>query len=312
MEESRQDYYRKIYLSRINKVIDYISEHLAEQMSLIELADVAHFSRFHFHRIFSSIVGETLSNYIKRQRLERAASWLKGYSDQTINDVAVMSGFNSQAAFARAFREHFGMSPTEFRNGGYMQLSKDRKTKSKKGKTDVASTGYFSREFITIKKRRLSMNVEIKEMPEMHVAYCRHKGSYSKIGIAIEKLMRWAGPQGLTGLPETKMLAVYHDDPDITPESKLRSSACITVAEDIRVDGEIGKMKLEGGVFAVAHFEITEDQYGNAWDMVMRDWLPGSGYQCDDRPHYELYHNDPEEHPERKHIVDICIPVKPL
>mgnify|MGYP006307147731 FL=1 len=156
------------------------------------------------------------------------------------------------------------------------------------------------------------MNVEIKEMPEMHVAYCRHTGPYHGIGKAIGKLMAWAAPRGLINFPETKMLSVYHDDPDITDEKRLQSSACITVPEGTKTEGGIGSMVVEGGAFAVAHFEITEDKFGEAWDAIMRDWLPESGYQCDDRPHYELYLNNAEEHPEKKHIVDICIPVKPL
>ncbi|MBN2395127.1 MAG: GyrI-like domain-containing protein [Candidatus Atribacteria bacterium] len=50
----------------------------------------------------------------------------------------------------------------------------------------------------------------------------------------------------------------------------------------------------------------------NAWNAVFGGWLPESGYQPDDGPCYEFYHNNPEEHTEHKHIIDICVPVKPL
>ena len=158
----------------------------------------------------------------------------------------------------------------------------------------------------------IEMKVDVKEMPEMHVAYIRHIGPYNEIGSAFGKLMQWASPRGLLNFPETKMLGVYHDDPKITEESKLQSSACVTVPEDTKVEGEVGTMSIPGGLFAVAHVEINQDQFGEAWDKLMGEWLPESGYHPDDRPCYELYLNDPKQHPEGKFIVDICEPVKPM
>ena len=84
----------------------------------------------------------------------------------------------------------------------------------------------------------IDMTVEVKELPELHVAYIRHVGPYNQIGEAIEKLMRWAGPRGLINFPKTKLLGVYHDNPEITEESKLRSSACITVPKDTPVESK--------------------------------------------------------------------------
>jgi AraC family transcriptional regulator len=124
--------------------------------------------------------------------------------------------------------------------------------------------------------------------------------------------MKWAGPRGLLRFPETQVLSVYHDDPKITDEDKLRTSACITVPKDTPVEGAIGKMIIPGGKFAVARFEIAGDEFESAWNVLMGDWMPQSGYQPDDRLCYELNHNDPKEHPNHKHIVDICVPVRPL
>ena len=160
------------------------------------------------------------------------------------------------------------------------------------------------------------IRVEVKDMPELQVAYVRHIGPYQGDSALFEnlfaKLMKWAGPRGLLRFPETQILTVYHDDPDITEAEKLRTSACITVPQDTSVEGEIGKMVVPGGKFAVARFEISGDEYQAAWDALMGGWLPESGYQPDDRLCYELYHNDPKEDPEGKHIFDICVPVKPL
>ena len=147
------------------------------------------------------------------------------------------------------------------------------------------------------------IQVEVKDMPDLHVAYVRHTGPYQGnselFGDLFGRLMTWAAPRGLLRFPETMVLAVYHDDPGITDEDKLRVSACITVPEDTLVEGEVGKMTVPG-------------EYGEAWDFVFGKWLPESGYQPDDRLCYELYHGGPDEHPEGKHVVDICIPVRPL
>ena len=160
------------------------------------------------------------------------------------------------------------------------------------------------------------VQVEVKDMPEFNVAYIRHIGPYAGDSDLFEeiftRLMNWAGPRGLLRFPETKVIAVYHDDPKITDEDKLRLSACITVPEDTPVEGEVGKMAVPGGKFAVARFELSTDEFEEAWNMVYGGWLPESGYQPDDRLFYELYHNDCREHPEKKSIVNICVPVKPL
>ena len=164
--------------------------------------------------------------------------------------------------------------------------------------------------------REIQTNVEVKDIPEMHVAYVRHIGPYkgdsALFGRLFGKLMAWAGPRGLLNFPETKMLSVYHDSLDITDESKLRTDVCITVPENTEVDGEIGKGTIPGGKYAVGHFEISVAQYEDAWNTIFGGWLPQSGYQCLGSPCYELYYNNPEQHPEHKQILDICVPVKPL
>ena len=165
-------------------------------------------------------------------------------------------------------------------------------------------------------KDKNQVKIEVKDMPDFQVAYVRHIGPYQGDSTLFqglfEKLMKWAGPRGLLHFPETTMMCVYHDDPNITQEDKQRVSVCITVPEDTAVEGEVGKMVVPGGKFAVARFEIAADEYGEAWDMVMGGWLPESGYQPDDRLCYEIYQNDPKTHPENLHIVDICLPVQPL
>ncbi|MBU1950672.1 MAG: AraC family transcriptional regulator [Candidatus Eisenbacteria bacterium] len=314
------------YVSRINRVIDYIERNLSGDLSLETLAGVACFSRFHFHRIFSAMMSETLNQFIQRIRVERAAMMLDANPQKTITEIALDCGFSGSAAFARVFKEKFNMSASEWRNAD--PASKIRKTKSKGReaigkirKDDHGSILHIESDRLT-QKWRMEMNnmtdaqVEVKEMPELHVAYVRHVGPYAGDAKLFEglfnKLMSWAGPRGLLRFPGTQVICVYHDDPKITEEDKLRTSACITVPKGTPVDGEIGEMDIPGGQFAVARFELSSNEYAAAWNAVMGGWLPESGYQPDDRLCYEQYLNDPKTHPEGKCIVNICIPVRPL
>lgn len=320
-------------MSRIYRVMDYIDQHLDDELSLETLAEVANFSRFHFHRIFAAMVGETLNAFIQRVRLEKAAARLQENHKESITDIALDLGFSGSAAFSRSFKEAFKMSPSQWRKQKNLPISSDSKIckedsnfrhwPGKIGKDLYSTSWYIHRETKTMKwritmnnEKKLQTEVTVKEMPDFHVAYVRHIGPYkgdSELFKGLfQKIMTWAGPRGLLTLPNVHCLSVYHDNPEITDESKLRTSICVTVPEDTVVDGEIGKMIVPGGKFAVGHFEIDVTQYQEAWDTICGVWLPQSGYQPDDRLCYELSLNNPEEHPEHKYIFDICVPVKPL
>lgn len=337
---------RAEYISRINRVIDYIENHLTDELTLATLAEVADFSRFHFHRIFQAIVGETLSQFIQRVRVEKAATQLLCNPRKSITDIAFDCGFSGSAAFSRVFRNTFDMSPSQWRMQKFQEDNDADNDRNEAGKNNSKICKIESKKHKLLDKirkdfdfnlhynygenhniwriqmidkknlKQIDAKIEVKEMPEHHVAYVRHIGPYAGNESLFEelfgRLFKWAGPRELLKFPETQIMAVYHDSPDLTDEDKLRLSVCITVPEDTKVDGEVGKMVVPGGKFAVGRFEIDSDQYPHAWYTVMGGWMPESGYQPDDRLCYELYHNDPKEHPEGKHILDICVPVKPL
>src|SRR5215813_8088270 len=111
------------YAQRINRVIDYLRRNLDRQVKLEELARVACFSEFHFHRIFGAVSGETLNNFTNRLRLEKAARLLR-YSDQSLTDIALDCGFSSSATFSRAFRSGYETTPSQFRKTGEIKNSK--------------------------------------------------------------------------------------------------------------------------------------------------------------------------------------------
>jgi len=274
------------------------------------------------------VVGETLNQFIQRRRVEKAAGYLIGNPATPVTEIAFDCGFSGSAAFARAFREAFGVSASEYRRAGGAGESKIGKTNSNRDETEGKLRKDFGPFFYTIDlttgnqlwryvmSNTSEVKIEVKEMPEMSIAYVRHIGPYKGDPALFErlfgKLCGWAGPRGLIRPPQTQFLCVYYDDPGVTEDEKLRVDVAMTVPKDTPAEGEVSKNTIPAGKYAVGRFEVLPHEFEEAWTGVMGGWLPQSGYQCDDRPCFELYLNDPKQHPEGKCVVDICVPVRPL
>jgi AraC family transcriptional regulator len=303
------------YINRINKTFDYIELNLDKPLTLGELATVANFSKFHFNRIFHAVTGETPFQFIQRVRIEKAAMVISTQRKKSISEIAFQCGYSDIAVFSRNFKSHFKITASEYR-AKKMHFSNLSQHESNNRQNEERPTQYFCPELKTIKWRtnmKLNKSVEVKELQKMTVAYIRHIGPYKGNDKLFEsiwnRLFAWAGPRGLIGGKDFKSLIIYHDDPNVTIEDKLRMSVCITVPANTKVEGEIGKMELEAAKYVVARFEVTAQEFAQAWDWVYGQWFPASGYQPDDKPCFEMY---PEEPKNGKFVVDICVPVKPL
>lgn len=321
METDNKTYLYEEYTARINNVQDYIENNLSEEFSLLKLSKIANFSPYHFHRIFYSITRETLFQFIQRIRLEKAAFFLLANRNESITNIALKCGFSNQSSFAKAFKKNFNISASELRRRvGHWTKDSDCITESNMGKVFNEVLCYNSivrnrQEYIENRSTNISYNVEVKTILEMKAIYIRHTGPYKKDSVLFErlfgKLYKWANMKNLIHSTDTKWLTLCHDAPDITAEDKLRISVCMLVEEDVETSGEVGSMIIQGGKYAIGHFEINEDQYQDAWIAMSCEWLPSSGYQPDDRLSFELYQNIHSDKG-NKQTVDIYIPIKPL
>ncbi|SHF81624.1 transcriptional regulator, AraC family [Fodinibius roseus] len=293
------------YISRINKVFDYIEDNIDKDLSLDELAAESHFSKYHFSRIFDAMVGETPFEFIKRVRLEKAATRLRLYPDETVTKIAFECGFNDLAVFSRNFRDFFGKSPTEWQDGN--------PEKSNHSQTFDSSDLYLDTERNRNHNMEALQSAQVRDLSDQTVAYIRHTGPYkgdeALFNRLFGRLFSWAGPRGLTGQRNADPLVIYHDDPCVTDPEKLRMSVCLPVPPDTTVDGEIGKMERSGGRFLVARFVIAPQDMPKAWEWIYGSWFPSSGYQPADVVPFEVYPEPPEN---GKLTVEICVPVKPL
>jgi AraC family transcriptional regulator len=318
---------RAEYVARVHRVMDYIEQHLGEPLSLDTLAAVAHFSPFHFHRVFTAATGESLYQFILRLRLERAATQVARQPHQNLTTIALDCGFSGSAPFSRAFRAAFGLSASEWRR----QLRKNRQTIRKDRQDPSGAPPYTADDAPitpigpvlrgrplmthTAMPAKEARTVRIETLEPTTVAYVRHTGPYAGnealFGRLFGQLCQWAGPRGLL-TPAAKFLTIYHDNPEITAEDKLRISVSVTVPPDTPAEGSVGVMALDPGTYAVASFELDPAEYGAAWNWLMGTWLPASGYQPDGRHCFEVMLNDPSQHPQHKHVVEIWEPVRPL
>jgi AraC family transcriptional regulator len=154
----------------------------------------------------------------------------------------------------------------------------------------------------------------IQELSEREVAFVSFTGNYCGNTQVFKdlfgKLCGWAGPKGLIS-QDTVFLSAYQDDPNVTPLDELKLEVCMSIPGGTEVEGGIQKKVLPGGKYGVMHVELTgPEEYGDAWNSVV-EWVKQNDHEIDmTRPSYEIYFNNPEEHPEKHHILNICMSVK--
>ncbi len=302
------------YINRINKVCDYIDGNIKEDMTLEMLASIAGFSQYHFHRIFAAMTGETLFSFIWRLKLERAAAALCANKSMTVTDIAAEYGFSSSAVFSRMFKKRFGYSPSAFRsrnrsqeNGSLGQLLRNNGRGFPIGEGYNVTAG--SGNNLTW-RQDMKAEVKIEKIEKTRVAYVRYMGPYAGntelFSNLYARLFAWAGPRKVN---TSTTYVIYHDPPGVTEEKNLRVSVCVPIADDVKVSGEICEMEIGGGDYAVGSFSVKADEFGEAWNHMCGEWLPGSGYQPADSAPFERYGASCETE-DGRFKVDICIPVE--
>lgn len=314
---------RAEYARRMNRVLNHIEAHLDQPLDGALLADIANFSRFHFHRIFAAWMGETLGSYLRRRRLEKAAFRLACGSNETVLETALATGFNSGEAFARAFKLRFGCTPSEWRANTPQRIAEQAagiKRRPRESNPDqvfrngdqAGAEGLEEYGVSCLSFGEIVMDVRIIDLPAVRVAYQRFIGPY---GPAIGEFWRstmapWMESHGLSG---ATCYGIGYDDPSVTPADKCRYDACVEVPEGFQTSGRADIQTLPGGRYAAARFKGKPTAIADAWMWVTREWLPSSGLQCDDRPCFEMFSAATGMDPVTGEFsCDICIPVKAL
>lgn len=281
------------YIESINRVLKFIDDHLDHDLSIDRLADIALFSKFHFHRIFKGAVGESLTAYVIRRRLERAIFLFKARPDLTVTQVALEVGFNSPEHFSRSFKDKFGVTANEFRNSD----SKDPESLKNSKMYQAVSDNSFYHIYQQSRDMELTeFSVTVREQPEYQLAFVSETFGHDGANLvnAYLHLMDWAAGQPFSQ-SDTVQFAISRDDIEITPAEQYRMEFCISVPEGTTGGGRIGIQTLCGGPYALIHVEGDIHRVAQAWDYLYKYWLPQSDYRPIDEPAVEIFLKGPNE-----------------
>ena len=292
---------RRDYNERILRVLVHIQRNLGESLQLEELAGIAFFSPFHFHRVFRGMVGESVKQHVRRLRLERAAVELKS-TKRTVTDIAFDAGYQAHEAFTRAFRGAFSHSPTEYRASS----SFDTRIENPSDVHFVPGSGAVP--FTPLRSQGKAMQVELRTLPKTRIAFVRHVGPYDEVSATWETLTDWAGLNGLFD-GETQFFGACFDDPEVTSPERLRYDACITVGGDCEADGEIGIQVLRGGRYAVTLHEGAYSRLGETYAALFGRWFATQSYEPGPAPCFEFYLNDPDSTEPDDLLTEVWVPV---
>lgn len=274
---------------RIDRVQAKITKDLSTTLDLEELARLAGLSPFHFHRVFRAFCGETLGQHVRRLRLERAALLLR-HSDRGVTDVALAVGYESPAAFSRAFERHFSASPSQWRVLAETGLTAD-------GKSPVGTLAPITPEAI---KQRLPTRV----------VFVRRHGPYTESAPAA-----WAALMGTMSWRlwlhfPSEMIGLCHDDPDITAPEHVRYDACLHLRRRLLAHGELAEQVIPGGRHAVFLHVGPHDRLVETYDRIYGAWLPSAREEPAEAPAFEVYLDHPDRIAPEKLRTLIHLPLR--
>ncbi len=295
---------RAEYGRRMTRVLDFIDAHLDAALELRVLAEVAHFSPFHFHRLFMAWVGQTLGDYLRQRRLEAGALQLADAPRMSVLEVALAVGFGSGEAFSRAFKLRFGCTPTEWRRdqdgawalelGAIRHVWADRQAR-RRALTTVLADG--------------AVDVRLLTLAPVQVARLRYVGPMGPgVGLFWRKqVYPWIEANRLVGYAR---YGIGLDDPNVTPAAQCRYDACVEISGAVPA-GAVAAT-LPGGRYAVLRFNGSAATVTEAWGMLFGQWLPASGMQMDQRPCVEHYPPSLPLDQGEDFACELCMPVVAL
>lgn len=272
----------------VNLAIDYILQHIEEELSLEEVADYCHFSKYYFCRLFKAQTGESVYGFIKRVRLEQSAFRLKTEKERAITEIGADYGYSS-SNYSSAFRLHYHMSPVCFRRKSFGQSMKHP---------------FFHHENWQVETfEECGRKITVKEVPDYYVIYERRFGSYESLSRNWNRFI--STYQGYL-TKETKFLERTYDDPALTAADNCLYDVCMSVDKNCALENTA---MIQGGKCAVYHFKGHAKHIYAAYQTMFLIWLPETSYEVDtDRSMFDLYHVVDCDTMYME--LDICLPVR--
>jgi len=286
------------YQERFARVLACIEANSETPLSIDDLSDIAAFSRHHFHRQFSGFLGLSAYRYVQFIRMRRASWRLAFRPDMSVNEIALATGYEGPEAFARAFRQYSGQSPSDFR-----------------AQPDWAEWHSRFRPFIQLRQTTMSTiatpgPVRVTTFPATRVAKLEHHGSVLRLGDSIRRFIDWRKanklPPSLSGT-----FNIVHNDPDETPPEEFRFDLCAATDRPI-APNEAGVVEflIPAGRCALLRHRGSDDQLGRSIMHLYASWLPTSGEELRDFPLFMRRLKFFPDVPDSEAETDIYLPLK--
>ncbi len=293
------------YQHRINKSLKYLNNHLTEEISISKLAEAAHFSSFHFQRLYKALQQETPYETILRLRLEKAAFLLRHYRGKKIKEVSQESGFSSIENFTRQFKKHFECSPSQFKKDPSLPLSRIDQEKSR-GATEISREKWTDEDLPEV-----SVVIESQAKTKVVLKRALFGADGSGLIEAYEELMTWfESVQG--DRRDSRRFGMSIDDPDITPANVYRYDFAVTYEGPVKPHKTLEQTEIPAGLYATAYCQGDLAKVGKVWDYLYRIWLPKSGYAPLHFPAIEEFIKGPEEIGWDQFDIKCSIPIKKI
>ncbi|MDP2540006.1 hypothetical protein CSC81_06055 [Tenacibaculum discolor] len=282
-------------VERFNKLLDFLEKRFKTSIDIHEIEDVSFYSYRNINRIFLALQHETIGQFLKRRKLEKAAEYLK-FSDNEISDIALEIGYNDVAAFSKAFKKYFRCTPSRFRNSYTLQQK---------------ITNQILEE--SNKKNESLLKFEIETLPTLQMLYLQYKGTYENVK-GIEKtwkqLLKYADKRKLL-TDKTIVLGEVLDDDEITESINCRYNAGIilTEAQKIEVEGMFKVKEVASQKYAKFIHKGSHESCFETYNTIYAHWIYEVQLEFADAPTLEFYLNDEENTSQEELITEIYIPV---
>jgi AraC family transcriptional regulator len=281
---------------RISRVIKHIYKELAKpdpcQLNLDQLSEIAHCSKYHFHRLFAAHVGVNLNQFIRLLRLKKAAYELAFHPELKIIDIAMAADYESHEAFSRAFKRTYQQPPSQFRlQPNWLAWATQHQHKPT--------------------SEHIKLNVEIIHFPTTKIAVLEHHGNHLLLNKTIAKFIEWRKASNESPISSSQTFGLAYCDPATTPVDQFRWDVCGSVKAAIKPNqqGVINKTIPGGRCAKITHkgsLDLIEDKIR----FLYRHWLLENNETLRDFPGFFHYHNLFPNVPEHELITDFYLPLE--
>lgn len=282
-------------IERFNKLLDFLEERFKTSIDIHEIEEISFYSYRNINRIFLALQHETIGQFLKRRKLEKAAQYLK-FSDNEISDIALEIGYSDVAAFSKAFKKYFRCTPSRFRSSYTLQQK---------------ITNQILEE--SNEKNDSLLQFEIETLPTFQMLYLQYQGNYEDIK-GIEKtwkqLLKYAHKHKLL-TEKTIVIGEVLDDDEITESINCRYNAGIILTEAQKTDvKEMFKIKeVASQKYAKFIHKGNHESCFETYNTIYAHWMYEVQLEFADAPILEFYLNDEEDTPQEELITEIYIPV---